>query len=501
MTTPFADAEPEPGREAVPGRREDPGVSNLKAGSAVFVTSAAVLVLEVLAGRLLAPYVGVSIHTFTATIGTVLAGIAAGSWAGGWLADRHEPRRMLGPTLALAGVTTWLALPIVAALGPGATNAPVDIIALVTAAFLLPAAVLSAVSPMVAKLRLTRLEETGAVVGGLSAVGTIGALAGTYVTGFVLVAVLPTRSVIVGLGLILVAAGAAVWIAVARRRPSPAAVVVVGAAAALAATSTSPCEFETEYFCVQIEADPAHPSGRSLYLDDLRHAYVDLDDPTRLAIRYTRIIADVAAALPADDLRAVHLGGGGFSVPRHLLALRPESEHLVIEIDPDLVAIAAAELGLLERPRLRVHVGDARPAVVELGDDVTDLVVGDAFASLAVPWHLTTVEFVAEIERILAPGGVYVMNVVDGGASDFARAELATLAERFDHLAVVHPPSGIPERGAVNQLLIASDAPLGDLDLDPGDGVVVRGAALDDFVGDARPLVDDFAPVDTLISH
>ncbi|MDP9020228.1 MAG: fused MFS/spermidine synthase, partial [Actinomycetota bacterium] len=63
------------------------------AAALVFCTSAAVLVLEILAGRLVAPYVGVSIETFTGVIGTVLAGIALGSAAGGRLADRRDPRR------------------------------------------------------------------------------------------------------------------------------------------------------------------------------------------------------------------------------------------------------------------------------------------------------------------------------------------------------------------------------------------------------------------------
>ena len=59
----------------------------------VFFTSAVVLVLEILAGRLLAPYIGVTLETFTAIIGTVLAGIALGSWVGGRAATGSTRRR------------------------------------------------------------------------------------------------------------------------------------------------------------------------------------------------------------------------------------------------------------------------------------------------------------------------------------------------------------------------------------------------------------------------
>ena len=78
----------------------------------VFASSAAVLVLEIAAGRLLAPYIGVSLETFTGIIGVVLAGIAAGAWAGGLLADSTEPRLVIGPAFAAGGALTWLSLPI-----------------------------------------------------------------------------------------------------------------------------------------------------------------------------------------------------------------------------------------------------------------------------------------------------------------------------------------------------------------------------------------------------
>ncbi len=87
------------------------------AGGLVFFTSAAVLVLEILAGRLLAPYVGVTLETYTAIIGTVLAGIAGGTWAGGWAADRVEPRSLLGPLLVGGGVLSLATVPLTRSLG------------------------------------------------------------------------------------------------------------------------------------------------------------------------------------------------------------------------------------------------------------------------------------------------------------------------------------------------------------------------------------------------
>jgi spermidine synthase len=487
----------------------------------VFLTSGAVLVLEILAARLLAPYVGVTLETYTGIIGTVLAGISLGTWLGGRLADLVEPRRLLGPLLVAGGVLALLVVPltgVVADLRPRAD--PVGIVLYAAAGFFLPAAVLSAVSPTVVKIQLRDLRETGTIVGRLSAIGTAGAIAGTFITGFVLVSAMPSRPIVVVLGLALVAGGVAVSLVAGRRSGRPAsrraeAVLVVvavaatvgGAGATLAAEGR--CERESAYFCVRVTADPARPSVRTLYLDTLRHATVDLDDPTWLGFAYTRLIGDVLGAIepPGRPLRALHIGGGGFTMPRYIDATRPGSQHRVLELDPVVLATAQEQLGLVTSERLAVVLGDARLAIADEPDGAYDVVIGDAFGGLAVPWHLTTREFLEHVERTLSPGGLYVVNVIDHPPLDFARAKVATLRAAFDHVAVLGPPALLAGRDGGNVILVASDAPL------PLDAVLAhnrgRGGrdealgepvALAAFAGDAPLLSDDFAPVDQLLT-
>ena len=179
-------------------------MTSLYAKTVVFVASAAVLVLEILAGRLMAPYVGVSLETFTGIIGTVLAGIALGSAVGGRLADKGNPVALIAGAYGFGGILAWASIPIIAALGPGMSAQPASIVALTATAFFAPAAALSAVTPMAAKAHLTDLDETGAVIGDLSASSTAGALCGTFLTGFVLVAALPTSTIILIVGSVLV---------------------------------------------------------------------------------------------------------------------------------------------------------------------------------------------------------------------------------------------------------------------------------------------------------
>ena len=473
-------------------------VSELHARILVFTTSAAVLVLEILAGRLMAPYVGVSLETFTAIIGTILAGIALGSAVGGRLADRYDPATLIGPALAIGGALAWWSLWIVGVLGPELGSEPAAIVLLATVSFFAPATVLTAISPMVAKLRLNSLEDTGKVVGGLSAFGTAGALFGTFVTGFVLVAAAPTRPIVMIVGALLVAWGLFETVRITRKAPSAALVVVLLASFGIGATADSPCEFESAYFCGWVAVDEDDASVRYLHLDTLRHAAVDLDDPTNLKFRYIRLIADVINSTSDGPIDTLHVGGGGFSVPMYLEATRPGSSNHVLEIDDLLLDVARDELGFVTGPDMVVTIGDARLSIGDLADDSFDVVIGDAFGGQSVPWHLTTTEFIAEIDRVLRDDGIYVMNLIDGDENRFAEWEAATLRDNFDHVEWIIHPDGIDAR-ARNQILVASDRPIPALVFDPVDGMLVDD--IDAFIDGGEVLRDDYAPVEQLAAN
>lgn len=483
---------------------DGPGFNGTASIILVAATSGLVLVLEILAGRLLAPYIGVSLDTFTGIIGTILAGIAAGAAVGGTLADKQDPVRLIARALFFGGALTWASIPIATALGPNLGTGPAAIVTLTAAAFFLPAAVLSGIGPMVAKLELGTIDETGAVVGRLSAASTFGALVGTFGTGFLLITILPVRTIIIGVGALLVLGGVAMFFATGRKRPDLAEVggVVVIAIASL--VIGSPCDQTTDYYCVRIVADdPSDPegreNGRSLIIDNLRHAHVDLDDPLFLDIRYMRLFADAVEATPDEPLRVLHVGGGGFSLPRFINEVRPGSENVVLELDEDLVTIAEEQLGLTDSDNLDIRTGDARLHLEDLETDSFDLIVGDAYGGSSVPWHLTTVEVISEFDRLLDNDGLYIMNVIDGGESRFARSQLATINERFENLAVVEPQDGIPSF-PVNQIFVAGNQELPELEIDPSDGRLFDGEAVDTFIGnDPLILTDNFAPADQLL--
>lgn len=474
----------------------------------VTVTSAAVLVLEILASRLMAPYVGANLETYTAIIGTILAGIALGAWAGGIAADRGDPRRLITLLLVFGGALAVASIPIVRVLGgdAGANTVGTPSLILAAAGFLPAAGTLSAIPPAVVKLQLRDLEATGTTVGSLSAWGTGGAIFGTFLAGFVLVAFAAVTTLIIGTGVLMMLIGVAFGVAAPTARDG-ARLLSAGGLGVLALTGASlvpaPCDIQTGYYCASVEVDPDRPSGRVLVLDDLRHSYVDLDDPTHLEFWYIRtIVAVIERTAPDGPLDAIGLGGGGFTVPRYLRATRPGSAQTVLEIDPELVGLVTGELGLdltTDTGDIEVMTGDGRVNLRSLPDDSADLLVGDAFGSRAVPWHLATEEFMHEIARVLKPGGVYVANIIDRADHEFVSAEAVTARSAMPHVAVIEGP-GMVAGLSGNSVLVASDEPFDLTGIDIGDGRLIdQQDELHDYLDGALTLTDDFAPVDQLI--
>ncbi len=481
------------------------------AAALVFVSSAAVLVLEILAARLMAPYVGVTLEVYTAIIGVILGGIALGSWLGGKAADHTDPRNLIGPLIVAGGALAFITIPLIDSLGAGLRGAgPTTTTILTFAAFFTPAAVLTAVTPAIIKLQLEDLDETGRVVGRLSAIGTAGAILGTFVTGFVLVAALPTRPVIraLALALVLLGLGVTVWLR-SRRAVSGTTIVLVMLGAAFSFAASHPCEYESAYYCAYVQADEERPEGYALWLDTLRHSYVDLNEPSHLEFAYTAWFGDVITAMAPDGepLDSLHIGGAAMTMPRYLRAEHPGSTSTVLELDELLLDLATDELGFEPGSDIEVVLGDARLSLSEVGTDTHDLVIGDAFGGVAVPWHLTTREFTEDLRRTMRPDGIYAMNVLDHGPKDFLRAEVATVTAVFGHVAVLGRANAFEPGGSGgNHVVIASDAPLPFDAIEQAnrerrrDDRLLHGTALDDFVGDAQVLIDDHAPVDQLLT-
>jgi spermidine synthase len=236
--------------------------------------------------------------------------------------------------------------------------------------------------------------------------------------------------------------------------------------------------------------DLDRPRGWMLLVEGTPQSYLDLDDPTHLEFDYVRLLADLIDGLPDGPVTAVHLGGGGCTLPRYVAALRPGSTQVVIEADGSLADLVREQLGTAG---FRLRVGDGREALAHLSPGTSDLVVADVFVGSQVPAHLATLEHVREVAAVLRSGGVYAVNLADSGALGFARGQAAALCAVFEHAIVMGDPGVLRGRRFGNLVMAASDTPFPLEDLRRVTARSVGRARVEDarsFAAGAKPPTD-----------
>lgn len=490
-----------------------------KANLIVFVASFCTMSLELVAARILAPFIGVSLYTWTSIIGVVLAGISLGNYLGGKLADRSPAQITLGWLLFLAGIAT-MGVVLVAQVATGANlDLPLipKIVFLTAVIFFLPCCLLGMVSPLVVKLTLQDIRQTGATIGTIYAFSSLGSIAGTFATGFLLISLLGTRWIVALVGFVLVCL--ALLLTRLGSTKVQALVVLVSLVALSGQISqrsalASTCTLESDYYCIKVteELTADQRPMRKLVLDHLVHSFVILDDPDHLEYGYEQVYAEMARVLaaPGRPLSALFIGGGGYTFPRYLESRFPGSTLDVVEIDPGVTRIAHTELGLADSTTIRSYNEDARQYLMRAKPSAQyDLILGDAFNDLSVPYHLTTMEFSERVRQFLKPGGVYLINVIDSySKGSFMKAFAYTLTKVFPFVYVTAPGNGWQQTTSTF-VLVASQQPL-DSDrflaaqraagVEPVTRFLPAAQQADYLASNPVLLTDDFVPVDNMIA-
>ena len=238
--------------------------------------------------------------------------------------------------------------------------------------------------------------------------------------------------------------------------PVPAASDAAGLSEGTWATSTG---------TVALERDSYVPGAWVLLVNDVPSSHIVPDRPDLLEFEYMRWFSTLAEEhvsrhLDPTALRILHLGGGACSMARYFAWRFPDARQVVVEIDTVLTHLVREWLELPRAPLLRIRAGEAREVTESLTGASRDVVLRDVFAGEQTPGHLRTVEFMNQVARILAPGGLYLANVGDTRNLKGTRAELAALLETFAHVAAVADASMLKGRRYGNVVLAASNAPL-----------------------------------------
>jgi spermidine synthase len=131
-----------------------------------------------------------------------------------------------------------------------------------------------------------------------------------------------------------------------------------------------------------------------------------------------------------------------------------------VEAEPAVLALAREHLGLRRAPGLRVRTGDGRVALAHRGDGSADAVLVDAFVGARVPRHLVSAEALADLARVVAPGGVAAINVIDGRGLPDTRAIGAGLRGSFASVAALGASAVVHGRRGGNVVLVAGHGAL-----------------------------------------
>lgn len=521
--------------------------------SIVFICGAALMGLEIVAARVLAPALGNSIFVWGSVISSVMIALSLGYWLGGQIADRYGASRTLGPVIAGAGLFTVLAplvagpvLPWASEFGPRAGSLAASV-----AIFFVPSLLLAMVTPLGVRLAAARgMARIGRSAGTLSSISTAGSILGTLGTSFWLIPLLSLEPLIVSIGFLLFATAAvALFLPLSRHAEAPqehehprhkaidAGITRFGAVATLVCIVSGAVmgagmivqrtdqrtvnEFgetvifrqDTQYHRITVTE---LGTTRNLRFDATRQSAIDIRDGLTSEVRYPDYV-QLAMALKPDAGRALVLGLGGGAIPKRLLHDYPAISVDSVEIDPVVVDVAKRYFDFPVDARSRVFVQDGR-RYVQTADETYDVAVLDAYYADSLPFHLTTQEFFTELKGRMAPDGVVAYNVIsslEGDKSQLFRSLYRTAGSVWEHLWVFSVDVGQGDQPLARQniIVLATDADV------TGDELLERIASSIDGrskvpglsemgrdlytrlvpVGDVPLLTDAYAPTDSLI--
>ncbi len=498
----------------------------------VLITAACGLIIEIVAGRMLAPYLGMSIYTWTAIIAVVLAGFSVGHWVGGliaeWPADRAEVSMvwiLLGAAISAAASLILIRLLSGPILSAGLSPVP-TIILLTFALFFAPSFFVGIPSPVLTKLAIElNPERTGRRLGAMYAAGALGSIFGTLAAGYIFISWLGTINTVLVVTATYFLLGSVYFFKTFDRSNKKALIgfgtgllvlCAIGLMGGQVHAFTSNCMKESQYYCIRVvdiegpeTAGADYSEARLMILDHLGHSMSVKSGPEILMASYV----ELQHVLVRDrfernaGLNAFFIGGGGYTLPRAWLKHYPSGRMRVSEVDPEVTALAKGMMWLTSSEKLDIVHADAR-TTLQRRPEKYDVIIGDAFHDISVPQHLVTQEFFSLVQKRLKADGIYIMNVVDHlSRPRLLLSVVKTLAELFPVVEVWIDTDHLRTGGRETFIVMAGAKPSSNsqfrstqfeervwlrLKTDVNDAKTI--AALKPIV-----LTDDFAPVDRLI--
>jgi spermidine synthase len=449
-----------------------------------FSAGATVMILELAANRVLAPWFGNSLFTWTGLIGVMLIALSIGYYAGGWLADVRCDYSVLAHLLAATSGAIFLIPLCYRLLGSYLQDADTLLgpILASTLLFALPGALLGAMSPYIIRLvsLISSDRHIGLSAGTIFMFSTFGSVIGTFAAGFFLIPQIQLDKIFIIVGALILALSISSYIFLAKTwlKPLSILLLVINSVALILAMGIVPEKDVTviydknnSYHRIRVFQNDTSNGDRmiSLYLDTTFQG-ARYERSLEIPSKYQRFWALSRIFCP-DLKRAVFLGGGALAMPEALIRSFPASMVDVIEIDPELLEVGRRFFKVAEYPQLNLFPADAR-RYLRLTDKKYDLIFGDVYHGVrTVPAHLLTQEFFALVKDRLNKQGVFMMNLIgtiQGHNSLLFKSTLHTINSVFKQSYVFAiDPSNLQKEQNIIIVATGEDTPLSLIDL-PG---------------------------------
>lgn len=492
---------------------------NCKYEIILFIIEAICMTLELVASRVLSPFFGNSNIVWTSVIGIILLSSSMGNYYGGKIADKRDNEKSLKKIIMLASIFV-LIIPVVQSLLldlVSITVRDVKIGAIVSTVllFFMPSLLLGLIIPIILKIKLDSIENTGKTSGRIYAISTMGGIFGTFLSGFVLIPNFGSVHILFVLSAILLVISLFVYTKMDKKILAYTITLILADVllftAYFATNKTNSQRVLNNELYIKTSIDTQY--GRALvynakYNGELVRVlnldsgfesatYIDKEKRNELVFEYTNAY-NLMFKSQNDINNVLLIGGAGYSYPKYYISHFDNKVIDVVEIDGEITKVAKKyfylddlikEYKTEENHRLNLYTEDGR-TYLNNNSKKYDAILNDAFSGKNPAKTLTTLETVKKIKESLIDNGMYLTNVInalEGDKSKFLRAEVNTLKQVFKNVYVIPvKPDRKPEEEQ-NIMVIATDADIQfdntyDLQLKPDEIIIT----------------DDYCPVEYL---
>ena len=485
------------------------GLKKYKLELVVFVCGAMTMVLELVAARVLSPYVGSSNLIWTSIIGIMLVFMSLEYWAGGKIADKKHDINDLSQFILISAITTSI-IPILETIIVNNLAQVIEqliIVAIISAIFIfgIPSFMLATASPIAVKLKNEEEKKVGSVSGKISSLSTIGSIFGTFFAGFVLIPNVGVSNIIIGSSILLLMLS--ILIHPKKDKKYVISMIIVTLVIILLCL-TGKNLFKIAHLDVIKDEDSEYSriwvkdikvadnvSYKTLQVDTELESYMN-EQTGEMGAKYLGYY-DLFEYYNKNAKNALLIGGAAYTYPKHYLKRYDDKKIDVVEIDPKMTQIAEEEFDLdVNNPNLGIYHQDGR-SYLNYSKNKYDVIMIDAFTGRNVPFELTTYEAMCNAKRMLNEGGIVMTNVIsslEGKDSKFVKHEYATYKKVFDDVKLFMVNT--QDKNQVQNLILIGIKGESNIDKSKEEKYqVLLETEVKDFESDSQISTDDFAPI------